>query len=251
MRLKDKVAIVTGAASGIGRAAAVLFAKEGAKVVVADYDESGGKETANMIGDSGGEVSFVKTDVSKSEDIRRLIDFAMDSYKKLDIIFNNAGIEGEMASTADSDEGNFEKVIAVNLRGVYLGMKYAIPQLLKGGGGAIVNTSSVAGLVGFAGLPAYNASKGGIIQLTRTVALEYATQNIRANAICPGVIWTPMLERVTGGKEELIKQYAEIEPVKRMGKPEEVAALAMFLASDESSFITGAAIPVDDGYTAQ
>jgi len=250
MRLKDKVATITGAGSGIGRATAILFAKEGAKVVVADYVAEGGEETVRMIKDVGGEASFTKTDVSKSEDVKTMLDFTVKIYGRLDVLFNNAGIEGEMAPTADCSEENFDRVIAVNLRGVFLGLKYGIPLMLQQGGGVIINTSSVAGLVGFANLPAYNASKGGVIQLTRTAALEYATQNIRVNAICPGVIWTPMLERVAP-TEEAQKQFAEIEPVKRMGKPEEIAAAALFLASDESSFVTGVAFPVDGGYIAQ
>lgn len=250
MRLKDKVATITGAGSGIGRATAILFAKEGAKVVVADYVAEGGESTVGMIKDAGGEASFIKTDVSKSADVRAMFDFTVKTYKRLDILYNNAGIEGELAPTADCSEENFERVISVNLIGVFLGMKYGIPIMLQQGGGVIINTSSVAGLVGFEGMPAYNASKGGVIQLTRTAALEYATQNIRVNAICPGVIWTPMVARVAS-TEEAMKQFTEIEPVKRMGKPEEIAAAALFLASDESSFVTGAAFPVDGGYTAQ
>lgn len=251
MKLENKVALITGGGSGIGRATALLFGKEGAKVVVADYKEDAGKETIELIRKNGGEATFVLADVSKSENVQDMIRHTVEKYGKLDIVFNNAGIEGQLAPTADCSEENFDRVIAVNLRGVFLGMKHAIQQMLKQGSGVIVNTASAAGIVGWETLPAYSASKGGVIQLTRTAALEYATRNIRINAICPGVIRTPMVERVTGGKEELTKQFTEIEPVKRMGRPEEVAALALFLASDDSSFITGAAIPVDGGYTAQ
>jgi NAD(P)-dependent dehydrogenase (short-subunit alcohol dehydrogenase family) len=251
MKLRGKVALITGAGSGIGRATAILFAREGAKVVVVDYNEATARETAELIKKSGGEAIFIKADVSNSEDVRKMIERAVQEYGRLDILYNNAGIEGQQAPTAECPEENFERVISVNLRGVFLGMKYGIQQMLKQGGGVIINTASVAGMVGFAGLPAYCASKGGVIQLTRTAALEYATMNIRINAICPGVIWTPMVERFTGKREEMIKQFSEIQPVKRMGRPEEVAALALFLASEDSSFITGAAITIDGGYTAQ
>jgi NAD(P)-dependent dehydrogenase (short-subunit alcohol dehydrogenase family) len=251
MKLRGKVALITGAGSGIGRATAILFAREGAKVVVVDYNEATARETAELIKKSGGEAIFIKADVSNGEEVRKMIDRAVQEYGRLDILYNNAGIEGQQAPTAECPEENFERVISVNLRGVFLGMKYGIQQMLKQGGGVIINTASVAGMVGFAGLPAYCASKGGVIQLTRTAALEYATMNIRINAICPGVIWTPMVERFTGKREEMIKQFSEIQPVKRMGRPEEVAALALFLASEDSSFITGAAITIDGGYTAQ
>lgn len=251
MRLKDKVALITGAGSGIGRATALLFAREGAEVVVVDYNEDTARETVDLIKKDGGEAIFIKADVSKSGEVQNMIKETVKKYGKIDVLYNNAGIEGEQAPTAECSEENFDRVIAVNLKGEFLGMKYGIQQMLKQGGGVIINTSSAAGLVGFPGIPAYCASKGGIIQLTRTAALEYATRNIRINAICPGVIWTPMIERFTGKNEEMVKQFSEIEPVKRLGKPEEVAALALFLASDDASFITGAAVTVDGGYTAE
>jgi NAD(P)-dependent dehydrogenase (short-subunit alcohol dehydrogenase family) len=251
MKLKDKVALITGAGSGIGRATALLFAKEGAKVVVVDANKDTARGTVDLIKKNGGEAIFIKADVSKSGEVQNMIKETVKKYGRLDVLYNNAGIEGEQAPTAECSENNFDRVIAVNLKGEFLGMKYGIQQMLKQGGGVMINTSSVAGLVGFSGIPAYCASKGGIIQLTRTAALEYATRNIRVNAICPGLIWTPMIERFSGKNEETIKQFSEMEPVKRMGKPEEVAALALFLASDDSSFITGAAVTVDGGYTAQ
>jgi len=246
-KLDNKVAIVTGAGSGIGKATALLFAREGARVIVADHSGAE-EETAREIGDAA---LAVRVDVSRSADVRAMIAAAGGRFGRLDILFNNAGIEGAQAPTADCSEENFDRVIAVNLKGVFLGMKYALPAMLASGGGAIINNASVAGLVGFPGIPAYCASKGGVIQLTKTAALEYATQGIRVNAICPGVIWTPMVARLTGDSAEARAQFAQLEPVGRMGQPEEVAALALFLAGDESSFVTGAALPVDGGFVAR
>jgi len=250
-KLNGKVAIITGAASGIGKASALLFAREGAKVVVADVTDELGKETVKMINESGGKAIFVHTDVSKVEDVKSVVKTTVDTYGKLDIIFNNAGIEGVTADTANYPENVFDKVVAVNLKGVWLGIKYAVPELLKNGGGSIINTSSVAGLVAFAGSSAYNATKGGIIQLTKTAALEYAKQNIRVNCIAPGVIETPMIERYLKGQPEAKAAFVQIEPVGRLGKPEEIAKAALFLASDDSSFVTGIVLVVDGGLTAQ
>ena len=250
-KIDGKVAIITGAASGIGKATAILFAQEGAKVVVADVMDKLGEETVKMIKESGGKAVFVHADVSRAEDVKNMVKTAVDTYGRLDIIFNNAGIEGATADTANYPENVFDKVIAINLKGVWLGIKYAVPELLKNGGGSIINTSSVAGLVGFAGLSAYNATKGGIIQLTKTAALEYAKQNIRVNCIAPGVIETPMVERALKGQPEAKAAFIQIEPVGRFGKPEEIAKAALFLASDDSSFVTGTVLTVDGGLTAQ
>lgn len=249
-RLHDKVAVITGGASGIGRASGLLFAAEGAKVVIADWQEAEGEEVAAQIRSDGGEATFVKTDVSSPDDVRRMIDSAVGSYGKLDVLFNNAGVEGEQAPTGDCTLENWDRVIAINLTGVFLGMKFGIQAMLKGGGGSIINTASVAGLVGFGGIPAYAASKGGVVQLTKTAALEYAQQNIRVNVICPGVIWTPMVERFTSAGEEARAAVKALEPVGRFGTPEEVANLALYLASDESSFCTGAPFIVDGGFVA-
>jgi NAD(P)-dependent dehydrogenase (short-subunit alcohol dehydrogenase family) len=180
-----------------------------------------------------------------------MVERAVTMYGRLDVLFNNAGIEGSQAPTADYPEADFDRVIGINLKSVFLGMKYAVPAMLRSGGGSIINMSSVAGLVGFPHMVAYCASKGAVVQMSKTTALEYATRGIRVNAICPGVIWTPMVERVTGGSEEAREQFAAIEPVGRMGTAGEVAALALFLASDESSFVTGAALPVDGGFVAR
>jgi NAD(P)-dependent dehydrogenase (short-subunit alcohol dehydrogenase family) len=174
----------------------------------------------------------------------------VESYGRLDVLFNNAGVEGEQAPTADCTLENFDRVIAINLRGVFLGMKYGIAAMLKAGGGSIINNASVAGLVGFAGIPAYSASKGGVIQLTKTAALEYAKERVRVNVICPGVIWTPMVERFTSAGEEARRAMEAMEPVGRFGTAEEVARLALFLAGEDSSFCTGAPFVVDGGFVA-
>ncbi len=251
MRLQGKVAIVTGAASGIGRATALLFAREGAKVVVADVLDETANGTVDIIRKGRGEAVFVHTDVSRTLEIQGMIKTAVRNYGKLDVLFNNAGIEGAMLDTANYPEEMFDKVISTNLKGVWLGMKYAIPEMLKNGGGSIINTTSVAGLVGFPALSAYCASKGGIIQLTKVAALEYAKQKIRVNAIAPGVIRTPMVDRLIRGQPEMEKALLQTEPVGRMGEPDEIATVALFLASDESSFVTGHILAADGGFVAQ
>lgn len=249
-RLSGKAVVVTGAASGIGEAAARLFGAEGADQVLADWDEKRGEEVAAAVRDSGARARFVKTDVSKVADVRAMVQACVDGYGRLDVIFNNAGVEGEMNKpTADCTLENWERVIAINLGGVFYGMKFAIPEMLKGGGGSIINTASIAGLVGLQGIPAYCAAKGGVVQLTRTAALEYAALNIRVNVICPGVIWTPMVERATP-TDDARKAFTALEPIGRMGTADEVARVALFLASDESSFCTGAPFIVDGGFVA-
>jgi NAD(P)-dependent dehydrogenase (short-subunit alcohol dehydrogenase family) len=180
-----------------------------------------------------------------------MVMLALSHYGRLDVLFNNAGIEGEQATTADATLDNWDRVIDINLKGVFLGLKYGIEAMLRNGGGSIINNASVAGLVGFPGIPAYCASKGGVVQLTRTAALECATQGVRINCLCPGVIETPMVERFTQGNPEAQVQMREMEPVGRLGRAKEVAELALFLASDRSSFITGAVIPVDGGFVAR
>lgn len=248
---EGKVALVTGGSSGIGRATALAFAREGAKVVIADVLVEGGNETVQMIKEKGGEALFVKTDVSKAAEVQALINKIIKTYDRLDYAHNNAGVGGVMASTADCTEENWDRTISINLKGVWLCMKYEIAQMLKQGGGAIVNTASVAGMVGMRGMPAYCASKGGVIQLTRVAALEYAKAGIRVNAVCPGVIRTPMLERLLTAKPKMRETLTDFEPVGRIGEPVEIAETVVWLCSDAASFVTGHPMVVDGGMVAQ
>ena len=249
-KLEGRAAIVTGAASGIGRVTAMLLAEEGAAVVVADRDEEHGQDTVREILRRGGTAFFMRTNVCKADDVGAMVRTAVDRYGRLDVLFNNAGINGEPAPTAECTLENWERVIRVNLKGVFLGMKYAIPEMLKNGRGSIINNASVMGMVGFANVPAYCASKGGVIQLTKATALEYAQQGIRVNAICPGLIWTEGMKRFVAPDEEIRERLQESEPVGRFGTPEEIARMVLFLASDDSSFCTGGTYLVDGGFVA-
>jgi NAD(P)-dependent dehydrogenase (short-subunit alcohol dehydrogenase family) len=251
--LDGKVALVTGAASGIGRATALTFAREGAKLVVADMNEDGGQQTVHMITENGGEAMFVQVDVSSASQIEAMISKTVETYGRLDCSFNNAGTEGTtMVSTIDYQEEDWNRVLSINLTGVWLCMKYEITQMLKQGGGAIVNTASVAGLVGSRGAgSAYAASKHGVVGLTETAALEYAKQGIRVNCVCPGVIRTPMMERMLTRTPALEQQYIAAEPIGRLGRPEEIAESVAWLCSDAASFVTGHTMTVDGGYVAQ
>jgi len=250
-RVDGKVVLVTGGGSGIGRATALTFAREGAKVVVADVIVAGGEETVRMIKAAGGEAVFVKTEVTQAAEVEAMVKKAVETYGRLDCAFNNAGIEGEMAPTAECTEENWDRVVAIDLKGVWLCMKYEIFQMLKQGGGAIVNTASVAGLVGFQGIPAYVASKHGVNGLTKTAALEYAKSGIRVNAVCPGVIHTPMVERFFKTNPQISEAMTALEPVGRLGKPEEIAEAVVWLCSDAASFVTGLPMAVDGALTAQ
>ncbi len=251
LQLKDKTVLITGAANGIGRATAQAFGREGCRVVVVDMDSQGGQETARLIQQAKGESQFKQVDVCSSQEFKNAVDFTLENYGALDVLVNNAGIEGDQAPLDQSTEANWDRVITTNLKSVWRGMKLVIPHMVKQGGGAIVNVASVAGLVGFTGLSAYNASKAGIILLTKTVALENATIPIRVNAVCPGVIKTPMVERMTKGDKTLEEQFSAMEPVKRMGLPEEIAQAIVWLSSASASFVTGHAMVVDGGLTAQ
>jgi len=247
--LQGKVAIVTGASSGIGRATALAFAREGTQVVVSDVAVSGGEETVRLIRNNGGEAIFVPCDVSRSEDVQALVRQTVAQYGRLDFACNNAGIGGESAPTADYSEVGWNKVIGINLTGIFLCMKYEIPEMLKQGGGAIVNMASILGHVGFPAAPAYVAAKHGVIGLTQNAALEYAKQNLRVTAVCPAFIHTPMVDN--GLPPEALTHIAAAHPIGRMGMPEEVAELVVFLCSDGATFITGNPILVDGGYVAQ
>jgi NAD(P)-dependent dehydrogenase (short-subunit alcohol dehydrogenase family) len=247
----EQVALVTGASSGIGRATALAFAGEGARVVAADLLGTEGEETVKLIQDRGGEAVFVKTDVSSPAEVANLVGRAIASYGRLDIAFNNAGVEGELATTAECSEENWDRTLSINLKGVWLCMKHELPRMLERKRGSIVNCSSVAGLAGVARLPAYVASKHGIIGLTRAAALEYATQGIRINAVCPGVIRTAMVDRLIKAHPEMESQLIAGEPMGRIGTPEEIAAAVVWLCSDSASFVTGHALAVDGGWVAQ
>lgn len=247
--LSDKVAIVTGAASGIGHAIALLFAAEGARVVVSDVDEKGGQNTVSEIRSAGGEAVFFKADTSRPEDNENLVKEAIKQYGGLHIAVNNAGIAGPMATTADYPLDGWRKVIDINLNGVFYGMRYQIPAMLQAGGGSIVNMSSILGMVGSRQSPAYTAAKHGVVGLTKTAALEYSSQGIRINAIGPGYIMTPM---VTANLDEARLKAAEgLHPIGRLGKPEEVAELALWLSCSKSSFVTGSYYNIDGGFLAQ
>jgi NAD(P)-dependent dehydrogenase (short-subunit alcohol dehydrogenase family) len=246
---ENKVAIVTGGSFGIGKATAIAFAERGAKVVIADWVED--PETVNHIKHMGSEAIFVKCDVSKDSDVKAMVEKTLATFGRLDYAFNNAGIEGLSTPVHECTEENWDNTIGVNLKGIYLCMKYELPHMLKQRSGAIVNCASVAGLIGFPGLGAYVASKHGIIGLTKTAALENAKWGVRINAVCPGVIKTPMVDRMTGKDKVAEKQFENMEPVGRMGQPEEVAEAVTWLCSGSSSFVTGHAMAVDGGWVAQ
>jgi NAD(P)-dependent dehydrogenase (short-subunit alcohol dehydrogenase family) len=244
-----KVAFVTGAANGIGRAAALAFVREGANVVVADIAEAGARETARLIEESGGQALAVRCDVANANDVQGALQKAIETFGRLDFAFNNAGVEQPLTAAADLTEGEWDRIVDINLRSVFLCMKYEIPLMLKQGGGVIVNTSSGAGVRGIAGQAAYCAAKFGIVGLTKAAALDYAQSNIRVNAVCPGIINTPMMDRFSGGTPEGRERVTALEPVGRMGKPEEIAAAALWLCSDAAAFVVGHAMVIDGGQT--
>jgi NAD(P)-dependent dehydrogenase (short-subunit alcohol dehydrogenase family) len=251
-RYAGKVAFITGAASGIGRAAALAFARGGASVVAADLSEEGNRETVRLIEQQGGRALAVRCDVTQSQDVKTALAKVVEAFGRLDFAFNNAGIEPRNpAATADYDEAEWNRIFDTNLRGMFFCMKHEIPLILESGGGAIVNTSSGAGVIGIKGSPAYTAAKHGVIGLTKAAALDYAAQNIRINAVCPGYIDTPMMGRFTGGTPEGRAKVIAEEPVGRMGTPEEIAAAVIWLCSDDAAFMIGHAMVIDGGQTIQ
>jgi NAD(P)-dependent dehydrogenase (short-subunit alcohol dehydrogenase family) len=252
MDLEGKTVVVTGAAGGIGMASGVEVARGGASVVLVDLDGEALEQSARTVAEAGAEVRTVVADVSRSEDVQAFVEATLSAFGRMDALFNNAGIEGAFMPTADYPEEVFERVIAVNLRGVFLGLKHAIPMMVEQGGGSIINTSSIAGERGLPGSAAYVASKHGVIGLTKTAAAEYAARGVRVNAICPGMIDTRMLRSVAGSAvpddpEGAVANFAAAAPIVRAGRPSEIGAVVRFLASDASSFVTGVAWPVDGG----
>ena len=248
MRLKGKVAIVTGGGSGIGEATALTFAKEGARVTVADVVDGAGNNTVEQIRASGGDGIYVHADVTSASEIQGVVRETIDNYGRLDVLFNNAGIAMRLG-VAELPEEDWDRCIAINLKGAYLGSKYAIPAMIANGGGSIINTASIYGIVGGLNRAAYVASKGGIVNLTRGMALDYANNNIRVNCICPGFTDTPLIKNFVETPTKY-KALVDQHPMGRLAKPMDVAYGALYLASDESAFVTGIALPIDGGYTA-
>ena len=253
MRLKDKVALITGAGSGIGERTAILFAAEGARVAVADYDFSKAEKTVATIKGDGGEAVSIQADVARGEDVKRMVADTVKSYGRLDILFNNAGIS-HVGAVVDTEEEDWDRVLGINLKGIYLGSKYAIPEMIKGGGGSIINMSSIAGLAALVERAAYCASKGGVISLTKSIAIDYIDQNIRVNCLCPGTVDTPLargiIERQPDPEAEIESMMAR-QAMGRFATAEEIAFAALYLASDESSYVTGSPLIIDGGATAR
>ena len=243
----QKVAIITGGSSGIGRATAVALAKEGARVVIAARRAKESEETLQLVKEAGGDGIFIKTDLGHEDEVKQLVELTVGKFGRLDYAFNNAGIEATTKSFVDETPSIFDKVMSINVKGVWLSMKYEIPQMLKIGGGAIVNMSSIAGVIGFPQMPIYVASKHAVLGLTKSAALEYAKSGIRINAVAPGLIETDMLERAVDANSQLRKQFDAVTPMGHIGKPEEIANAVVWLLSNKASFVTGHTLIVDGG----
>jgi len=253
MRLPGKVVIITGAGAGIGRATALLFAKEGAQVMVADCDREGGQETVNLIKEEGGAAIFVQVDVSKAADVKKMVMTTVERYGRLDILINNAGIYAQ-ADVVEATEEQWDRILDINLKGVFLCSKYSIPEMIKGGGGSIVNIGSEAGMVGIKNQVAYNVSKSGVIALTKSMAIDFAAYNIRVNCVCPGTTETPLVKAAVERSPDPAaarRALEQVRPANRLGRPEEIAAGILYLASDDSPYATGSILSIDGGYTAQ
>jgi meso-butanediol dehydrogenase / (S,S)-butanediol dehydrogenase / diacetyl reductase len=253
MKLAGKVALVTGAGSGIGQAIALLFAAEGARVGVADFSEAGGNATVSQIHAAGGDAEFFRVDVSRSAEVKATVDGVLQRWGQLDILCNNAGI-GVAATVVETAEEDWDRTLAVDLKGVFLGCKYAIPPMIAHGGGVIVNTASVAGQVGVLNRAAYCAAKAGVVGLTKSVAVDYVGQNIRINAICPGTVDSPWIQKILSAQPDPVaerQRMVERQPMGRMGEPAEIARAALYLACDDSAFVTGTALVIDGGLTAR
>ena len=246
-----KVALITGGTSGIGTATAEAFAREGAKVVVTGRREDKGNEVIDKINAFGGDAMFVRTDIQESSDVKNMVAKTVEAYGRLDFAVNNAGVEQYFKPLAEQTQEIYNMVMDTNVKGVWLSMREEIPAMLETGGGAIVNTSSIAGVVGMANGPIYVASKHAVIGLTKSIALEFAKENIRVNAVLPAAIETPMIDRFTQGSDEAYQYFESLHPIGRVGKPEEIADACIWLCSDKSSFVTGSSIRVDGGFTAQ
>ncbi|MFN2423283.1 MAG: glucose 1-dehydrogenase [Cryomorphaceae bacterium] len=246
-----KTAIVTGGSKGIGKAVVMAFAERGASVVVSDVAESEGRHVVSEIENQGLRAAFFKCDVSDKEQVQKLIEFTLKKYDRLDFAFNNAGIEGEQAPTGECSFENWQRVMDINLNGVFYCMKYEIGAMMHNSGGVIINCSSTAGKVGFEGIPAYSASKHGVIGLSKTAALDYAKHNIRVNAICPGVVYTSMIDRFSGGSAEGLEAMKEMQPVGRMGHVDEIASGVIWMCTEEAAFMTGQELVMDGGFIAR
>jgi NAD(P)-dependent dehydrogenase (short-subunit alcohol dehydrogenase family) len=247
----QKVAIITGGSSGIGKATAVALAKEGVRVAIAARRAKESEETLQLVKQAGSDGIFVKTDVANENDVKSLVEKTIKTYGRLDYAFNNAGIEGELASLVDQTSTVFDSVMNINVKGVWLSMKYQIPQMLKNGGGSIVNVSSAAGVIGFPQLSIYVASKHAVLGLTKSAALEYAKSGIRINAVAPGAIETDMLQRTVEGNPQLREKFNAMTPIGHVGKPEEIANAVVWLLSDKASFVTGHTLLVDGGFVSR